>query len=329
MNLQEERLRNHLDGYPFTIREVRHEENGWYVLTDRGRKRIIYCQDENLIRWSHSWREYLVNQGFRHVERYLVNGQGEHWVSDSTGTYALSDYWEQDYGWSKRNELQMEGYRTFGELLAYIHLCFDSVEEVYRGRYRKKGTLNETRLKSSYRHLHTITKEIESRQRDTKDNWLLYNFSRVVERVRKAEALYEVSGVENDRTPLSFAHVPLSSLVYWEPCWYITGLHNPVLVPRHEDTVALLEQIHEMSGTEGVIQFLSAYASVRRIPVSEKSYLLALLCYPLPILSGLESLSYPPEERERITAGFQLQGQREKVLQCVTEIRALYEEDSG
>lgn len=326
MNLQEERLRNHLDGYPFTICEVRHEENGWYALTDRGKKRIIYCQDENLIRWSHSWREYLVNQGFRHVERYLVNGQGEHWISDLAGSYALSDYWEQDYDWSKRNELQMKGYQTFGELLAHIHLCFDNVEEVYRGRYRKKGTLNETRLKSSYRYLHAIIKEIESRQ---SDNWLLYNLSRVAERVRKAEALYEASGGENDRTPLSFAHMPLSSLVYWEPCWYITGLHNPVLVPRHEDTVTLLEQIYEISDTEGVNQFLSAYASVRRIPVPEKNYLLALLCYPLPVLSGLEGLPQLSEERERIIAGFHLQGQREKILRCVTEMRVLYEEDSG
>jgi len=329
MKPHEEILRSHLEGYPFMIQEVKQAETGWYALTDRGKKRIIYCPDENLLRWSHRWREYLADQGVRQVERYLTTKQREHWISVSVGCYALSDYWEQDTTWFTHPFLQKEGYQVLGETLARIHECFESIEEVYRGRYRKKGILNETRLKNSYRHLHAAMKEMEKETMNATNKWLLYNLFRVAERVKKAEALYRASGVENDQTPLSFAYFPLSSLVYWEEAWYITGLHNPVLVPRHEDTLSILEQIHETGGKEGVRVFLSAYAGRRSMPMRERNYLLALLSYPLPVFSRLENISVFVEEKERMGIDFQLQIRREHLLQCVLETQELCGEASG
>jgi hypothetical protein len=320
MNLQEEQLRNHLEAYPFVVREVKQEAGNWYVLTDRGKKRITYCMDENLLRWSHSWREYLVALGFRQVERYLATGHGGHWVNDYTGCYALSDYWEKDSTWLRQSSLQTEGYRLLGILLARIHEYFDQQKEVYRGRYRKKGLLNETGFKNSYRHLYTAMSEAKNMQIGATGKWLHYNLSLVKERVRKAEALYEASGVENDRTPLSFAYFDITSLIYWEQAWYITNLHNPILVPRHEDTASIIEQIYETGGAEGVRNFFSAYMNTRKLSVEERNYLLAVLSYPLPIVIRLENMMFSMETLEALKAAFRLQSHREEALRCFSEM---------
>jgi hypothetical protein len=329
MQLQQEGFRSHLEEYPFTIAEMKQEQNGWYAFTDRGKKRITYWPDENLLCWSHSWREYLAANGFRHVERYLVTKQGMHWISHHTGGYALSDCLEETEKWTEHSEVKIEGYGMIGTLLGHLHLCFENEAMVYRGRYRRKGMLTETRLQNSYRHLYAVTRELRNKKLQATEKWLLYNFSRVIERVRKAEALYAASGVESDRTPLSFAYIDLASLVRWEGAWYLTGLHNPVLVPRHEDTVSLLEQIYESGGREGVDTFLSAYRKVRRWSLEERNYLFALLAYPLPIIMHLEVNEYGGESQTEIVNAFTLQGKREELLQCVIARQDMCEEASG
>lgn len=321
MSLQEERLRSHLEAYPFIIREVGQGEDGWYALTNRGKKRIIVCADESVLRWSHRWREYLVLQGFRHVERYLVTSHGAHWIVDDAVGYALSDYWTADDHWPRRPVMQATGYRVLGELLAHIHMCFDQTHESYQGPYRRRAMVDNALLASKHKQLRTINSTLKRHPTDAWNKWLSYNLSLVEERLRKAEDLYKASGVEEDRTPLSFSYFPLSSLVHWEDAWYLTGLHAPLLAPRHEDTLSVLEQVYGMGGEEGTRHFLLAYTAVRRLPDREKNYLLSLLSYPLPILIHLENPSALAENRNNIKIGFRLQSQREHLLRCVAEIQ--------
>ncbi|MBN6186545.1 hypothetical protein JQN58_06025 [Aneurinibacillus sp. BA2021] len=325
MNLQEERLRSHLAAYPFVIREVGQGEDGWYALTDRGKKRITFYEDEFVLRWSHRWREYLVLQGFRQVERYAVTLHGTHWVEDDAVRYVLSDYWAADDTWARQPAMQADGCRVLGGILAHLHACFDQVEE---GRQARRAAPHATRLADGYTHLHAAVTKLKSGTVNTWAKWLLYNLSLVEERLRKADALYRASGVEEGRTPLSFSYFPLSSLVYWEDAWYFTGLHAPTLVPRHEDTLSALEQVYAAGGEEGVRHFLSAYASVRQMPGHEKKYLLSLLSYPQPILACLAHPSALAENQTDIKAGFQLQSQREHLLRCVVGMQGTDGEDA-
>ncbi|MED0736426.1 hypothetical protein [Aneurinibacillus thermoaerophilus] len=327
MKLQHETLRSHLEEYPFAFIEVKQEKNDWYVLSDRGKKRITYCTDENLLRWSHHWRECLAASGFRYVERYIATRSGTHWISDDTGCYALSDYWEKDDSWVRHPFWQMEGYSVLGMLLARIHACSDYKIRIVPGRYCTKGILTEAALRNSYRYLDTIMQNLYNRK-SAEEKWLFYNLSRTVERVRMAEALYVASGVEHDATPLSFAYMELASLVRWEGVWYITGLHAPVLARRHEDTLSLLEQIWRAGGADGVQAFLSAYADERRLTVEERNYLLSLLAYPLPVLLRIKSATSLKDEQESIATGFRLQYQREQLLACVMEMHGLCGEGS-
>ncbi|BAU26973.1 hypothetical protein DFP93_10456 [Aneurinibacillus soli] len=313
MNLHAEIFRSHLEEYPFSIDEVKQADGGWIIQTDRGCKAVLYCPDENLLRWSHSWREYLVRTGFRSVQRYLATRSGAHWITDSIGCCALFDWWEEEKSWLDDDQLRQEGYRIIGRVLGQIHAFFDERTVYYRGRYRKKGMITATRLHSACRNIHAAINQIASEPSTKDTRWLMYNITRSSERIRRAEELYKGSGVEEEVLPLSFAFVDLSSLVYWEGEWYVTGLHNPVLVPRHEDTVSLLEQIIIYDGMESVAVFLDAYFAQRTMTEAEWNYVEALLAYPYAVLTAIEE-PFQPDLYERVRDALVKQVQREQLL---------------
>ncbi|WP_047150602.1 hypothetical protein [Aneurinibacillus tyrosinisolvens] len=333
MNLQQELFRGYLDDYALDIKEVAQTEGGWRVSTDKGDKRLLYCRDVNLLRWSHHWREKLVADGLRHVERYMVTKTGKHWIEDNIGCFALSDWWEGGKEWPDEKEIRMNGYKTAGIFLGSIHRSADLEQEMYRGRYRRKGTINQTELQKNMHLIHGLIQDISREKPASEQKWFAYNLSCVEERTNKAQTFYFASGAEADCIPLSFVFIDLSCFVYWEEDWYITGLHNCVLVPRHEDTLSLLQQILEKEeGIGGIRAFLDGYFSVRAMPESERTYLLALLSYPGSILASLEDCQSPgsllADERERLLLEMARQTEKEAIFACIKEWDVLSGEES-
>lgn len=320
MNLHAEIFRSHLEEYPFTIYEVNQADGGWLIRTDRGDKAVLYCPDENLLRWSHSWREHLVRTGFRSVQRYLATRSGAHWITDSMGCCALFDWWEEERSWLNDQQLRQEGYRIMGRVLGQIHAFFDTKSVHYRGRYRKKGMITATRFQNARRSIRAVMNQVAQQPHGKEARWLEYNITRSKERLRRAEELYTGSGAEDDILPLSFAFIDLSSLVYWEGEWYVTGLHNPVLVPRHEDTVSLLEQIVAYDDIESVAVFLDAYFAERTMTEAEWEYVEALIAYPQAVLEAIEE-PLQPVVYERVRAALEKQTEREQLLYQVRQRR--------
>ncbi|WP_027414867.1 hypothetical protein [Aneurinibacillus terranovensis] len=321
MEVHEHLFSGYLKAYALEVEKIENVEDGWVALTDRGAKRIIYCPDKELFQWSHTWRENLVRRGFRYVERYLATKEDEHWIEDRIGIYALSDYWPPMTQWPEDREIRLKGYESFGQILASIHA--DSCLVDYRGRYRAEGTIGPEKFTNAYQWLQTIMKEKKEGVR-----WI-HNLPHVTERVQKAEELYLASKARGDTQRLSFAFVQCSQLVYWEGEWYVTGLHNPVLGPLHEDTVSLLEQIFQAENgqADALHAFLGGYTSVREWPEAEWKYVSALLCYPGRLLQQMLAIlgGYRAEEDDFVQRQFKLQMEREKILHEI----ALWNEQRG
>lgn len=292
-------------------------DQGWKVITNKGNKRLLHYKSQQQLALSHGWRECLADKGYRGVERFLVTRDGKRWVENEGGLYTLSDFWDKRE-WPGEKKKRMEGYSQLGKMLGCIHTYFDGIEENDVKDLRKKGVLSRIRFQSLYDFFQKIPADLKRNLTTDTAQMIMGNLNSIAEKVQRAEFFYKNS---LELTSFSFPQIPLQSFIHYENRWYLTGLHFPFVIPIHEDTFSLLNQIYcqEKGEVKGVEHFLTGYLSEREISRQEWDSIFAMAIFPWGIVDRLHSILHTgnPKEitPEQIMPIFKKQIEQETVLQ--------------
>jgi hypothetical protein len=115
--------------YHFHVYHSIPTDNGFYLETNYGPKRVVVWKHEPSLRWSYLWREELAKKGFRQVDRFIGTRDGAPYVKINEEFIVV-----QDKLFGKELPLnQPQGMSLLGQ---FVGLLYQTCKEITQREYK-------------------------------------------------------------------------------------------------------------------------------------------------------------------------------------------------
>lgn len=278
-------LKRLLASYKLKVIQVQPHEDGYIIVTNKGKKLITIWTNVDLLRWSNTWREELAVQGHKPVQRFLTNTNKKKYIRYQGKYFVLSDFCD-----GRTIDLQSEDEcSAVGEVFAKFHKALDRIDQ--KMTIEISGSLNEDYFTQGSTMIKQVIKTIEEKSRPTLIDEMIYaNLPLLYKRFRRAHQLWE--GIQDSIIyfPVSFSKFNLNQIAKEENDWYIQGGINQSLSTMHQDTVHLIRDIYQKSEwkLQSVISFLEGYNRQRKLSDNELIYVLVQFAIPWDVWAHFE-----------------------------------------
>lgn len=287
--------------------------------TDKGTKILKVWEDQNKLKEIHYYKELLVKEGFRKIERFIPTREGKPYIVADNLVYTLSDSIEGLISDVKR-EMDMQ---VVGTTLGEFHLSISKIktDKPFQNwsNYFERGQLNldKTELK--------LTRLKKKRELDEQIIESLSIIKKQVSQSIQMAKHAEKVCLKNLATPI-LCHGNLSNKSFiideYGEGW-LTDFTTPVVDMPAYDLGKLIIKVYEKSNfnIKSITAILDYYQDVRPINKEGKLLILTYIAYPHDIWKFLYAYS-----SGRVARNNDLAKEYEQLLAAQINFGKLYQE---
>jgi hypothetical protein len=115
--------------YHFHVYHSIPTDNGFYLETNYGPKRVVVWKHEPCLRWSYLWREELAKKGFRQVDRFIGTRDGAPYVKINEEFIVVQD---KLFG----KEISLNQPQSMSLLGQFVGLLYQTFKEITQREYK-------------------------------------------------------------------------------------------------------------------------------------------------------------------------------------------------
>lgn len=253
--------------FPFHIDQMIPASYGWVLTTDRGRKRLERWRDPTVLKWSFQWREAVVAEGFRPIERFIRTQSGAPYVWQGGIGYTAVD----DRVGDTLDGFELDQCEEAGRILGWLHrpaLPFSGDPSLYWRRMIDRDS--------------AFLKEMG---RSADRPWMIEaNIPAIRQRLEWCR-----HWLTQERSPGFAPLLTVKNMIQTPEGWYIGGCHEKEIVWDVQALVFFLNHMIRSGATtpDHMVSILRGYADRYGFDETKRRNVCALWTYPLPLMRWL------------------------------------------
>jgi ribosomal protein L17 len=259
--------------------------DGFYLLeTNRGPKELRVWPRVDVMRWSFAWREQMVKQGVREVERFIRTRDAKPYLVVGKRGYTLTDH----------NRLMeafqptVETARQCGRMVALMHQAQQAIPMFQAADFLQQEQIHASAEATRARALaEAFATKAEANETH---RWVANLFSPLLERLERSSQLLASPQIDTEQLGVSHRFLHRDNWGMVNDKLYLRGFFRPVLSVQYRDVASYLkEQFLRDEDGQMAEAFLDGYEEVRPLTYGEYTLLLAFMAYPGDVWRHVEA----------------------------------------
>jgi hypothetical protein len=261
--------------YHFHVYHSIPTENGYYLETNYGTKRVMVWKHEPCLRWSYLWREELAKKGFRQVDRFIGTRDGAPYVKVNEEYIVVQDK-------LLGKELSLNQLQSFSLLGQFAGLLFQTFKEITQREYQHKkdqlyfnnmmsGPLDEDNVK-------TLKREIVTNKQSMFTRLVTEHWKSLEKRWKQSLALQRLEQIST----VSLPRIDPKQLIQLEQGCFSFSSDDQDVSHGYQSIAKLMQDLYieQRAPLNHVERFYADFEQVCRPSLQEQCNLLSYLIYP-------------------------------------------------
>ncbi|MEJ8545751.1 phosphotransferase [Brevibacillus borstelensis] len=255
-----------------------------YLLeTNRGPKELRIWPRVDIMRWSFAWRERMVRQGFRDLERFIRTKDSKPYLVVGQRGITLTDHLRR----IETIPLGTETMRQCGRVAAMMHASQRESSLFHAADFWEQ---EQARIAAKTRRAQDFREALRFRGKHSDRNHRFYEwlFPPLLERMQRCADLLRKKVDQRDLF-VSHGNLHRDNWGMVNDKLFLRGFFQPVLSIAQRDTAGYLRDLFVLHEDLSLVEaFLSGYEEVRPLRQTDYTLLLAFMAYPEEIWDLVE-----------------------------------------
>jgi len=270
--------------YKARVIHVAPQEDYYLLETNRGPKELRVWPRVDILRWSYAWREQLVKDGFRDVERFIRTRDAKPYVVLGRKGYTLTDHVRG----AETALTAEEAAAHCGQLTAAMHRAQQQhqvgfASELF-GKEQAHARHEADRAKRYYLELADQSSLHEQAK------WVISLFPPLLQRMERSAQLLAAARIEPDQLAVSHRELGMENWLVHQGRIVLRGFYRPNLSVQLRDVAGFLRDLYREHGDLRRIDlFLDGYEEVRPLSYEEYKVLLAFMAFPQELWLAIDA----------------------------------------
>ncbi|WP_232695621.1 hypothetical protein [Brevibacillus daliensis] len=269
--------------YKIRTIKVTPKDDFYLIETNRGTKEMRVWPRVDYMRWSFSWREQMVKNGQRNVERFIRTKDSKPYVIYSNKGYSLIDHQKN----SEQVPLIPSMIKECGRTTAWMHIA-QQAQDVPIGSEllrREQERINEEIVQAKQK-----IREWQIGHQGDEVAELVELLEPVWERMERSASLLAAISLPEELLHVTHKEMLKENWILVGNQVFLRGFYRPQLSVQQRDTASYLRQLAGEEGNEQLIEaFLDGYEEQKQLSYEEYKLLLAFMAYPRELWQAIST----------------------------------------
>lgn len=288
--------------------------------TNRGPKELRIWPRVDIMRWSFAWRERMVRQGFRDLERFIRTKDSKPYLVVGQRGITLTDHLRR----IESIPLGTDTMRQCGKIVAMMHESQRDGSIFHPADFWER---EQARMAATTRRVKDFWESLRYRGRQSGRDHRFYSwlFPPLLERMERCTDMLLSTRIDQKELFVSHGTLRPDNWGLVNDKLFLRGFFQPALSVAQRDTAGYLRDLFVRHEDLSLIEaFLSGYEEIRPLGQTDYTLLLAFMAYPEEIShmvqSSIEVYREPGEARlARIEQAVNRQQMVDQLLKYIAE----------
>jgi Ser/Thr protein kinase RdoA (MazF antagonist) len=296
-----------LQRYKARVIQITPLDDCYLLETNRGPKELRLWPRVDIMRWSFAWREQMVRQGFREVERFIRTRDAKPFLVFGKRGFTLTDHLRQKDPYAPT----AENAKQSGRVVARMHLA-QQANSLFQGAdFLKQEQLNAT---SEAKRARAMVEDFGDCDQKTAGL-----FAPLLERMERSAQLLSSRWVDPEQLAVSHRSLHRDNWGLVDDKLFLHGFYRPALSVQQRDVACYLRELFlHQENMDLVTAFLDGYEELKPLHYGDYTLILAFMAYPEELWKSLERyFSLMNEQGEGSTEEIEQAIARQQLVDCL------------